>query len=276
LHDFLYVDGIVNEKNLDQAVRAILLFKPNLKDKKPLVIPQTTIVRGGKFFSIGGTIILSEDIEKQLTLYRNAAQIASYLTRRDFKNLKSYMIDLGVSAKKSEEYIAELAGRICAELEAQGRLDEAKKVRDMAREACTTLSSKEFNRLFNRGMFEGFVELGYSFNEAFNMVYGPEGLKEAGIETVFYLSVEFAAEESAKFKEWLEREVNMVELEKAMKEAANKGLEKSSEETKRIVEEAVKALDEIIKGTVDEETKRIAEILRDGLNKFLGMKVEEG
>jgi hypothetical protein len=48
------------------------------------------------------------------------------------------------------------------------------------------------------------------------------------------------------------------------------GLEKSSEETKKVIEDVVKALDEIIKKTVDEEVKMIVEILKEGLENRMG------
>jgi hypothetical protein len=49
-----------------------------------------------------------------------------------------------------------------------------------------------------------------------------------------------------------------------------KGLEKSSEETKKVIEDVVKALDEIIEKTADEEVKRIVEILKEGLENRMG------
>jgi len=48
-----------------------------------------------------------------------------------------------------------------------------------------------------------------------------------------------------------------------------KGWEKSSEETKKIVMKIVEGLEEIIKTTVNENTRRIAEILKDNLEKVV-------
>ncbi|MEM2948616.1 MAG: hypothetical protein QXG02_03755, partial [Candidatus Anstonellales archaeon] len=80
------------------------------------------------------------------------------------------------------------------------------------------------------------------------------------------------AEESAEFKEWLEENVNMQDLENAVKELDAKGLEKSSEETKRVVEEVIKALDKIIETTVNEDRRRVAEILKEMLEGMMGVE----
>jgi hypothetical protein len=131
---------------------------------------------------------------------------------------------------------------------------------------------------FMRGVYEQFKLIGGSDVEWLSASVGfdiskVEAVNAEKVSSLIVSFVEFA-EENEKFKQWIEENVNMVELEKVKNELMEKGLEKSSEETKKVIEDVVKALDEIIEKTVDEEVKRIVEIMKEWLEKGVEEKSE--
>ena len=212
LHDYLYENGKLNEDNLNKTVRAVLDLRPNLKDNKPLVIPRMVVIKGkgDKFSALDEKIELGKEIEKQLVFYKEASLIASLLQKHNFKGIIIILADYGFDIEEAEGFIAVAAGRMSAELEAGGKKKEAEELKEKAKEVCTTLSDEKFNDLFNYGRFEGFLDLGYSYKDAFNIVYGAEDLQRASTEIVFSLSVllmEKFAEENEDFKQWMEENV---------------------------------------------------------------------